>query len=152
MTKIQYVTMVVIDPALGLAIGLTKLKGPKHLIGRITFPGGKIEPGEAAVTAASRELLEETGVEVPAANWQQVRFVEGADYELTVLTALSNKVSHARSIEAEPVWRLDIPWHLDNAKRQPSQYASDFSCLLHSAWAAHNLIPNRLSADRVPQD
>lgn len=40
--------------------------GPRRVC--LTFPGGMVSPGEAALPAAQRELLEETGFE--AAEWQ----------------------------------------------------------------------------------
>lgn len=135
MQTIKYVLMVVFDPATGHAIGLTKRKGPPLLLNRINFPGGKVEPGESLEVAASRELLEETGVAVPTEAWTLYDVVHGEGYELYKLAATSSKVLHARQREDEPVWHLAVERHLEYARSQPAQYAPDFIETLDAAMA-----------------
>jgi 8-oxo-dGTP pyrophosphatase MutT (NUDIX family) len=130
---VRYVLLVVADPACGFAVGITKKKGPAHLLGRITFPGGKIEAGESLKAAASREMLEETGVVVPEADWQVVDSGLAPEYELYKLVAQSDKVLHARQREDEPVWHLAYARHLEYAKAQPAQYVEDFIPTLQAA-------------------
>ncbi|WP_430297165.1 NUDIX hydrolase [Sinomonas sp. B1-1] len=61
---------------------------------RFMHPGGKPEPGESAAEAASRELSEEVGIDVPAEDlvllgaWTALAANEAAtDIEATVFTA-----------------------------------------------------------------
>lgn len=61
---------------------------------RFMHPGGKPEPGESAAEAASRELAEEVGIEVPARELGLMGFwvaraanEAGTDIEATVFTA-----------------------------------------------------------------
>lgn len=132
----RYVTLVVIDPATGFTVGITKKKGPEFLQGRVTFPGGKIEGNELPAQAASREMLEETGVAVDEADWVCIEQRQDARHELHVMAALSRKVLHARQLEEEPVWHLAYPRHLEYARAQPAQYAPDFIQLLTGALTA----------------
>lgn len=130
---VRYVLMVVIDPQREYAIGITKKKGPKELIGRLCFPGGKIEPGEEPAMAASRELLEETGVTVKPGDWHDLGVRVTKNGVLHVFCAMSDRVLHARTCEEEPVHHLAIARHLEYATRQPAQYAPDFLQDLNTA-------------------
>lgn len=133
---VRYVLMVVIDPNSGFAVGLTKKKGPAKLLNKVTFPGGKLEAGENVRTAASREMLEETAVEVPESAWTVYESIIEPEYELHKLVALSDKVLHARQCEQEPVWHLAYERHLEYARIQPNEYAPDFISTLEDALKA----------------
>ncbi|MCC5611305.1 NUDIX domain-containing protein [Nostoc sp. CHAB 5834] len=133
MNFVRYVLMVVTDPAGKLAVGLTKLKGPKHLLNKLTFPGGKMEEGETVVQASSREMVQETGLVIPESAWHVLKVVTGDDYELNVVAAETTQVSSARTMEEEPVWVLGITEHLATARGQPHLYSPDFIEFLEMA-------------------
>jgi 8-oxo-dGTP pyrophosphatase MutT (NUDIX family) len=124
--KQRYVLMVVLSPDASWAVGITKKKGPSFLHGRICFPGGKIDGDETPLTAASREMQEETGLVIPESEWTPLRKVASEGYDLHVFAACSDKVLHARQLEEEPVWHLNVSSHEVFAKNQPAQYAPDF--------------------------
>lgn len=128
-----YALAVVFDRGCQRTVGITKLKGPESLLGRINFPGGKVEAGEKPEDAASREMLEETGIAVPADAWVPVDLILGDDFALHILTARVESVLHAKTLEAEPVWILELPFHVRNAVRQPEAYAPGFLRALLSA-------------------
>lgn len=131
----RYVLMVALDLDTGFTVGLTKLKGPSFLLKKVTFPGGKMEGTETPQQAAEREMFEETGLSIDAAQWHLYETVRGEGYELFKLVALSSKVLHARTREEEPVWHLAIQSHKEYAQRQPEQYAPDFLSTLDAALA-----------------
>lgn len=71
------------DPLLRVAVGIlldggkvfiTRRSPDRHQGGKWEFPGGKIEPGEIALSALKREFKEELGIEVGGARpYMQVR-------------------------------------------------------------------------------
>lgn len=63
------VVVVPVDTAEGLRVlGLRRAIAPH--IGRIALPGGFVQPNEEPVSAAVRELLEETGIRVSAEEFE----------------------------------------------------------------------------------
>lgn len=133
MSFTSYVLMIVIDPATRRAVGLTKKKGPSFLLDKLSFPGGKREEGETPETAASREMREETGLEVDEAAWVQALYLSERSYELHVLAAISADVHLARQLEEEPVQVLDIDVHAHRVIEDPSRYSPDFLEVLSAA-------------------
>ncbi|MFY2597512.1 NUDIX hydrolase [Achromobacter xylosoxidans] len=128
----KYVMTVVLSDDGQYAIGLVKSKGPAKLIGKITFPGGRMAPGESPRTAAARELLEETGVHVT-----EDRLVNIANSEeMAVFAARSSDVLKAFTREQEEVLVLAVPRQLEYRRRHPDAYVPEFSIFLEAAAAA----------------
>ena len=58
--------------------------------GQVAFPGGKLDPGEDAVTAAVREAQEELGIDPAAVRMigASDRYITGTGYDVTPVLAL----------------------------------------------------------------
>jgi 8-oxo-dGTP diphosphatase len=54
---------------------VTRRQAGEHLEGLREFPGGKVQPGEPPDEAARRELLEETGIDLPRDAFEPLTFV-----------------------------------------------------------------------------
>lgn len=128
---LMYVLMLVHDPVRDLVIGLLKERGPAFLIGKLTFPGGKTEPGETPEQACSRETDEEAGISVPVDAW---KFVARSGVVM-VMAAVSDQVIHAKQCDDEPVFVMSVPRQLEYAARTPDSYVPDFIVLLEASLA-----------------
>ena len=76
-----------------------------HCAGLWSFPGGKVEAGEAAEHAAMRELAEETGL--AATRWKPIGETEHAYQDRTLhfhLFACCSEGSSELSCESEHAW------------------------------------------------
>jgi 8-oxo-dGTP pyrophosphatase MutT (NUDIX family) len=142
-TKIYYVLMIAVDAGTKNAVGLVKSKGPKFLIGKLTFPGGKIEPGESVKAAASREMLEEAGIEIAPEQWREVTVTETEEYALHVVAALSDKVATARQMETELIFVMNLQEHYNKALRDGRTYTPDFVPLVEKAASTLGLVLRR---------
>jgi 8-oxo-dGTP pyrophosphatase MutT (NUDIX family) len=121
----HYVVMVVLSPELDKVVMLKKATGPKFLLGKMTYPGGHIEQGEHPLDAASREMLEETGLVVPREDFRHVATKEEpGKFELFV-AARCDSVESARTCTQEEVSVVSVAEFLENFASTPAAYASD---------------------------
>lgn len=129
----KYVLCVVIDDKNNF-VGLTKNRGWQFLIGKKTFPGGKVEGDESLNIASTREFEEETGVFVNPQDWIFAdRKMEEGMFDLYIMAAKSNDVNKAYTKETELVWTGNVEEHLKNAIENPGQYVDDFIECMQSA-------------------
>lgn len=122
---------------------LTKRHGPESLIGKLNFPGGNLEEGEAALDAALREMWEETGVQLPKADVEFVWAIEVANtYSLNVFSCASDLVLDARTMTDEEVTVIDVAELLAMASVSPEKLSPDLAGLVEHALAlAEQAIP-----------
>lgn len=107
MTK--YVAILAVDPENDEVLLLEKLKGPAHLIGKHTVPGGKIEDGEHAFTAAVRELHQESGVQAMPEEMSYLGFKGGDDWGLHIYSAITDlSKASAQPDELEKIYKYSF--------------------------------------------
>lgn len=136
---IHYVLMLVLSPDAKDVICLKKQNRPEALHEKWTFPGGYIESTDSSPeAAASRELLEETGVTVLPGEWSLIANLgsSSAGYSVKVMLAKSKDVYKARTRTHEPVKSMRVQTALELAAANPKEFAPDFIKLL--SWAQSN--------------
>lgn len=130
---IDYVLMIVFTPDSQEVVCLKKLNRPAHLHNKWTFPGGHIEATDASIEeAASRELLEETGVIVLPHMWKLAATLgsEAQGYRLNVMTTKCSEAFTARTRTEEQVKVMRVAEVLERAAATPDQFAPEFLKLL----------------------
>lgn len=127
----QYVLTFIANPDLSHLVGQLKIKGPKHLINKITLPGGKIEPNETIEEAASRETIEETGLIVPTNQWTIFDSLCLPTYHIHKLFCIHETIETAKTMECEPIFSINIQIALQTFDTVPHLYTADFkqNCL-----------------------
>lgn len=77
--------------------------------GKMSAPGGRIEPGESPLDGAIREVVEETGVtptDVEQRGELRFQFVDGHSIHCHVFVARGCEGTPVETEEAEPAWTL----------------------------------------------
>ena len=92
----------------GTFTAIIRKQKPAWQAGRLNAIGGKIEPGEDPVTAMHREFLEETGVDIPAEQWEHVAILTGENFVCHFFGATSDALWGVRTMEEEEVGVMRI--------------------------------------------
>lgn len=128
----EYVLSFLYDKSLKHVALVHKTK-PAWQAGKYNGIGGKIEAGETPLTACSREFLEETGVEIPEAEWNHFLTLSGEHFKVYAFVATNDRVFYCKTMEAEPISVVKIK-DIDYDK-----------CVDNLKW----IIPLSLTADKM---
>jgi len=100
----------VFTPDLSEVLLVEKSK-PKFHVGMLNGIGGKNDPGESDVACATRELKEESNLDIPEEAWKYYAHLHWQSWDVPVLTAIyTGKKSDARTMEIDKV-----NWYACNA-------------------------------------
>lgn len=143
----RYVIIIAVSEDATKVVLLTKNRGPEYLVGKTTFPGGRIEATDATpIHAARRELAEETGVDAPFERFELIGHKESATTTLDVCFCVAD-LGAARTVEDELVAVVDIDGALERAATAGDQTcAHDFRELVESVLPRlHSMRANKRS-------
>jgi 8-oxo-dGTP diphosphatase len=111
--EIHYVVGFVFDPDLQRIVLIRKNR-PAHLAGLLNGPGGKVDPGETAVEAMTRELREETGLNAfdnlwfPFATGRGVEADLSSRFRIDFFAITLASAERARTLTDEEVTVVDV--------------------------------------------
>lgn len=128
----KYVSVLAVSPDLASVVLLKKDRGPKHLIGKLCTPGGRLEDSDESLAhAASRELAEECGVRTDPKDLINIFHRADEESEWTVFFAIAD-ISGAKNQpgETEEVVVGDFEALRASAAAKDESYARDFDTML----------------------
>lgn len=100
-------------------VALIEKARPAWLAGKFNGIGGKVEEGEAALPALSREFWEETGVVLPPSLWRPIAVLQDEIARIDIFSAFSDRIERAYSTTDEKVMILPVQDPLITAKGVP---------------------------------
>jgi 8-oxo-dGTP pyrophosphatase MutT (NUDIX family) len=138
---VRFVSIIAVDPFRDEVLLVKKIKGPKHLHGKFTFPGGKIEADDpSAAHAASRELLEEAGIEVPPFDLIHLTKRGNQEFSLEIFVAITSlDKAEPQPGEKEPVFKASLAQTRLKASQKDPDYLDDTSALLESLYTVRQI-------------
>lgn len=99
----------------GTSVVLIRKLKPAWQRGLLNGVGGKVEPGEPAERAMSREFFEECGVAVQPANWRHFARMSGDEWSVDCFTLRDSDVwDRAATTESEEIEKI----HPDKVNQQ----------------------------------
>ena len=125
--------MLLVDEELNRVLVLTKLRGPKFLLGKDNFPGGHVDEGETPEEGAIRETGEEANVFVGKdASIVLIKHTVNETNELyTYAAAVPNKdLDGFKSMTDEPLRIEEIKPYLASLTLDPDRAAPDLPELI----------------------
>jgi 8-oxo-dGTP diphosphatase len=89
-------------------VALIQKTKPAWQKGKFNGIGGKIEHGEVPIDAMVREFQEETGVTIPAAEWEQFAVLSNNDWIVYFFKARTDDAALVQTTTEEKVELVDI--------------------------------------------
>lgn len=126
-TKTRYVLTLVFSNELDKVVLLIKKHGPSFLRNKRTFPGGHIEQSEGVLAAGTREMRDETGLDVTL--WTEICVITDVSV-MHVLAGTSANLHDATDMTDEPVEVWSVSDLTLAQARAPEDFAPDLMPLL----------------------
>ncbi len=99
----KYTLGLIFNQTLDFILLMHKSK-PEWQVGKLNGLGGKIEEGETGQACIAREVLEETGLQIPEQAWTYVGVVGDESWKMEVFAHVyTGAQTDAKSLEQEPV-------------------------------------------------
>lgn len=131
------VSIVAIDPVTRDLLLVRKTKGPAHIRGKLTFPGGKLESSDASPAhAAAREAFEEAGLVVKPMDLVHLLHRGDEKLDLHVFVAMCDLTfAGPQPLEEEQVFKAQFEESLESSKTghpDADDYVNDTHAILAS--------------------